>query len=116
MESIKVLVIKELAQDFLKPPRVTTINHELKITYDYEMDSGEYGEKCIFFEDLYDFRHTHENSVTPEMIDAAYNSIARITNSSWLNDNLIKNGYSHFLIYFDDFGAFEIIAKNYRVG
>ena len=115
MKSIKLAHIEDLAQDFLEPPRVYKTKNEVGIIYDYEMEFEGYGEKSIFFEDIYDFRHVREDEVTSEMIDAAYNSIAKITDSDWLTEEMHRNGYSHFLIYFDDYGAFEVVAKSFRV-
>lgn len=114
MKSIKLKFIEELAQEFLQAPRISRTNNGLSIVYDYEMDSGEYGEKSIFFEDVRDYRHIHEDDVKAEMIEAAYNSIVKIVDSDWLSNGMSKQGYNHFLIYFDDYGVFEVIAKSFN--
>jgi hypothetical protein len=36
-----------------------------------------------------------------------YNSIGRVTDSNWIPDDLRKEGYSHFIIYFDDYGTYD---------
>lgn len=114
MDMIKVATIQGLAQDFLKAPRITRKDSEIIITYDYEMESGEYSERNLYLEDVKDYRHIEENNTTAEIIEASYNSIARVIDSNWLNQNLSLKDYSHFIIYFDEYGAYEFIAKGFR--
>lgn len=114
MDILKLVDIKDLAQNFLRAPRISKIDDGLFITYDYEMDTGEYGEKSIIFENALDFRHISESDITPDMIKA-YNSIGVVVNSDWINDRLIAETHKHYIIYFDEYGAYEIIAKNFKL-
>ena len=113
MEIRKLLTIHDLAQNFLKAPRINNNEFGLSITYDYEMESGEYGEKTIFFEDVKDYRYTSESDVTKDILNA-YNAISEVVNSTWLSRETLGKGYKHYIIYFDEYGAYEIIAKSYR--
>lgn len=110
----KLLEIKELAQDFLRSPRVTKINDKLSITYDYELDSGDYSEKSIVFINVYDYRHIIEINVTPNMIEA-YNSICEVVDSTWECNEMNLRDLHHYNIYFDGFGAYEILAESYII-
>jgi hypothetical protein len=114
MEIIVLSKIDGLAQNFLDAPRVNIKNFELEIVYDFEMDSGEYGEKVVTFHDVQDYRHTEEKNVTVDMIKA-YNSIGEVTDSNWISAEKISQGYNHYIIYFDEYGAYEIVAKGFQV-
>ena len=111
---IKVAIIKDLAQNFLQAPRITKKGDQMIITYDYEMGSGEYSERNLYFDNVKDYRHTEENDVTAEIIEASYNSIAKVVDSNWINQDLLLKNYNHFIIYFDEYGAYEFVAKGFR--
>ena len=115
---MKILVlakIDELAQDFLKAPRIEKRNEtRLGLTIDYEVDSGEYSEKSIWFDGVRNFKHTPESKVTADMVHA-YNSICEVVDSDWVEDKLRKQGHKHYIIYFDGFGAFEINATSFQL-
>jgi hypothetical protein len=114
MNVIVLINIEGLAQNFLKAPRVSRNSTSLSIVYDYEMDSGAYGEKNISFEDVKDYRQVVESSVTPDMMKA-YNSIGEVADSSWLDHEMKSQGYKHYIIYFDEYGAYEILAKKFQL-
>lgn len=115
MDVIKIVSVQDLAQNFLRAPRMFKGKSDFHIIYDYEMDSGKYSEKTILFENAKDYRHVEEDDVTAEMIDAAYNSIVSLINSDWMDRALLPQGYNHYLIYFDGYGAFEVIAKSCQI-
>ena len=110
----KLIHIEGLAQNFLKAPRVVENGSVLYVLYDFEMDTGEYTEKSISFEGVKGYRHTEESRVSPEMIET-YNSIAEVVNSEWITYEMVSQGCKHYLIYFDDYGAYEVIAKSFRI-
>lgn len=105
--------IKELAQDFLKPPRVFHEANILSIIIDYETEKGTYSEKKIEFFDVADYRHIPEENTEPEVMEA-YNYICLVIDSEWLIEKNISNRYKHYMIYFDEYGTYEIIAKKYK--
>jgi hypothetical protein len=113
MEIIKIKNINELAQNFLKAHRVLENNNVLSITYDYEKGSGEYGEKSIYIKDTKGYRHVVESNITVDMINA-YNSIGVVVDSDWISNELQFQDYKHYIIYFDEYGAYEIIAKEFQ--
>ncbi len=103
------------AQDFLHSPRVSRSAADLQLLYDYELvETGGYGEKGIVFKDAKDYRHVIEADVTADMLDA-YNSVSEVVDSAWLTESLKSQGYKHYIIYFDEYGAYEVIAKNFRL-
>lgn len=114
MEIVVLKEIEGLAQNFLEAPRTLTKDSSLEIIYDYEMESGNYGEKSITFDGVEDYRHVDESNLVADMIKA-YNSIAEVIDSSWLSNELISRGYKHYIIYFDEYGAYEVLAKTYRL-
>lgn len=114
---MEIVILKEidgLAQNFLEAPRTLMKNSTLEILYDYEMDSGDYSEKRIIFDGVEDYRHVEESNLIADMIKA-YNSVAEVIDSNWLSNELISRGYKHYIIYFDEYGAYEAIAKTYRL-
>ncbi len=106
-------LIKELAQDFLESPRISLEADRLTLIIDYETDQGTYGEKKIVFFDVVKYRHISEENIKPETIEA-YNYICLVLDSEWLIEKNISNKYKHFMIYFDEYGIYEIIAKKYK--
>lgn len=114
---MEIIVLKEidgLAQNFLEAPRTLMENSTLEILYDYETNSGEYSEKSILFDGVEDYKHVDESNLTVDMIKA-YNSIAEVIDSTWLSNGLKSLGCKHYIIYFDGYGAYEIIAKAYSL-
>lgn len=114
MEFIKLFEIEELAQDFLRSPRVSKNNDELSITYDYELDTGDYGEKSIIFINVCGYHHVDENNVTTDMIEA-YNSICEVLESTWKCNEMNLRDLHHYIIYFDGYGGYEVLAKGYHI-
>ena len=112
MKIIKIAEIKELAQNFQASPGIWRNEAQLKMTIDYEVSSGGYSEKFIWFEDVQNFRHIRESEVTVDVIQA-YNSICEVVDSNWLEPKIREQGIKHYIIYFDGFGSYEIIAKNF---
>lgn len=110
---LKLNDIKELAQNFLNSPRIEKNDSGLYLIYDYEKDDGEYSEKTIFFKNVKGFRQILENNITVDMIKA-YNSVAVVIDSEWLTDEMYLQGFKHFIIYFEEYGAYEIIAKEFQ--
>jgi len=114
MQLNTVYIIKELAQDFMMSPKIheDINNNKLILTYDYEMDSGEYSLKNIIFNVTKEFIYTPDRKILPYMINA-YNCITEITNSPKIDNEKNNQGYKHFIIYFDGFGAYEFISKGF---
>ncbi len=106
-------LINELAQNFLKSPRIIQEANILSIIIDYEPNEGNYSEKKIVFFDVVDYRHISEENIKPEVMEA-YNYICLVLDSDWLIEKNISHKYKHFMIYFDEYGSYEIIAKKYK--
>ncbi len=109
----KLEFIKELAQNFLNSPRIILEANYLAIILDYETNEGTYSEKKIVFFDVVDYRHISEENIKPEVIEA-YNYVCLVSDSEWLREKYIPKKFKHFLIYFDEYGTYEVIAKKYK--
>ena len=112
MKIEKLIEIDGLAQNFLKAPRISIIETGLNLTYDFESTTGEYIERNIFFKNAKDYRHIKEKDVITDMIKV-YNSIGIVKNSEWLDEELKLQDYKHYIIYFDEYGVYEILAKEF---
>jgi hypothetical protein len=77
------------------------------------MESGQYGERSIYFDGVNDYRHVVESHVTLDMLKA-YNSVAQVVDSEWISNEMRSRGLKHYMIYFDEYGAYEIIANEFR--
>lgn len=109
----KLELIKELAQDFLESPRITFEGNILTIVIDYETEDGIYSEKKIIFYGSVENRHISEENIKPEVIEAS-NYICLVLDSEWLREKNISHKFKHFIIYFEEYGFYEIIAKRYE--
>ncbi|NTV90909.1 MAG: hypothetical protein HGA22_11225 [Clostridiales bacterium] len=114
----KVFHIKELAQEFNHLPIVEKKENDYLIKFDYESENGEYRWKGIAFKRAVEFKHTKEKE-TPVYMLEAYNAVAIVEKSKWIDECVMKNiipkgkEYIHYLIYFDGCGAYEFIAQNF---
>jgi hypothetical protein len=118
MQVSKVYIIKELAQDFVKDPQIKTIDNNAMLTYEYEGESGEIERRGITFQDVLASKYTSESDMEVYMVKA-YNAVSIVENSPWPNefgDSIVEQGYKHFIVYFDDFGAYEFLAQNFEKG
>jgi hypothetical protein len=121
MNIIKLHPIQELSQDFENAPVITRSMEDIHLIYKFEtIETGGYQEKMILFVDVKDFRfkndlQINEANTNPEIIHFAYNSIARIIDSDWLHEDQIIKNYFHFLVYFDEYGLYEFIAKDFKI-
>lgn len=107
------LKIKDLAQDFMKPPRFEKVLDSMNLYYDFETEDGSYGEKIIHFKGVKAFRYTLEEELCEFPIGAS-NSIGLVEDSEWLKRKSLEGIVKHFIIYFDGFGMYEFLAKDFE--
>lgn len=115
MKIIELFEIKELAQEFRHSPKIIKKDKDIVFMYDYETDTGAYKWTGLRFVDALSYKVTPNNRVELYMIDA-YNSVTVVKDSNWIKDfestkdeNVV---YSHYLVYFDDYGAYEFLAAD----
>lgn len=116
----KVYDIKELAQEFSEPPQIKTQGKDVILSYDFEQEDGAYGWKNITFVETISYKISKMSCVSQEALKS-YNCVSEVLKSNWLDE--IKDSYrgslpleyKHYLIFFDDYGAYEFIAKNLNV-
>jgi len=116
MQVEKVYIIKELAQDFVKDPQIKTTDNNAMLIYEYEGESGDTETKGIMFNDVLASKHTTEMGMEVYMVKA-YNAVSVVENSQWskeFGESITEQGYKHFIVYFDDFGAYEFLAKTFE--
>ena len=112
MDIIKKFDIKELAQDFMQPPKIERRDKDSILIFDYETDTGEYKWTGITFKDTIDEKYTKEKDVGEYMVKA-YNSVVEVKNSDWISQTIAQDSnYKHYLVYFDGYGAYEFICKD----
>jgi hypothetical protein len=117
LEIVKVCSIIPLAQDFMKRPVIMKMNGAEMLVFDYESDTGEYKLTGITFKDVITSRHTRQSQLELYMLEA-YNAVAIVKDSVWLSsfkETLEGKDFNHYLIYFDGYGAYEFIAKDFTV-
>lgn len=113
MEIRKIQIIYELAQEFMDAPRLISEEGNVILLIDYEKEKGGYSKKGIKFIDVKKYWHTPRKLVTIDMIKA-YNIIAEVVDTEIISKVEKEEGYKHYLIYFDEIGAYEFIAKEYE--
>lgn len=118
MDIIKLYEIKELAQEFMHPPKIERRGDDSVLMYDYETDTGEYEWTGITFKNTVKSKHTKDKEISEYMVKA-YNSVVEVKNSAWTNQTTFTNKssdlndmYKHYLVYFDGYGAYEFISTN----
>ncbi|WHY84546.1 hypothetical protein QNH39_18025 [Neobacillus novalis] len=117
MELVRIYKIKELAQEFNESPKIQTRGRDVILSYDYEQDTGEYAWKSIIFVETIAYRVSKMSCVGEDVLKS-YNSISEVKYSQWLNEikasyrGSQKFEYKHYLIFFDEYGTYEFIAKN----
>lgn len=120
MEIQEVYEIKELAQEFSEQPQIKIRGRDVILSYDFEQEDGEYGWKDITFVETISYKISKMSCVSEEALKS-YNSVSEVLQSSWLEE--VKGSYrgsqpfeyKHFLIFFDDYGTYEFIAKSLNV-
>lgn len=117
MEVIKVYSIDELSQEFMQSPKVEQRGADCFLMFDFETDTGEYQWTGVTFKDVVEWRITPDSAISEYMV-AAYNAVAIVESSEWLMGAYCgkQNSYSHFLVYFDGFGAYEFICTDFIKG
>lgn len=110
----KVLNIKHLAQDFQKCPYFMEHYGYVSLVFDYEDENtGKYLDAEIRFYNYDYYKHTSEyldgkKRSYDEKMSAAYNSLVIV------EDNSLNYEFSHYYIYFDDYGIYECIAQRFE--
>lgn len=116
MKLSKIYDIKYLAQDFIESPQIRIIDKNVVLIFDYEKESGEYAKTGIVFQDVLATRHILNSDVELYMIEA-YNVVAVVEASPWLREYSVAQGeYQHFIVYFDEYGAYEFLAADFAIG
>lgn len=116
MKLSTVYPIKQLAQEFMEAPQIKTIDRNAVLIYDYEKEAGGYAQTEITFKDVLATKYTRESDMELYMVEA-YNEVAVVEDSPWLKDfdgNIAESGYKHFIVFFDEYGVYQFIAKNFE--
>jgi hypothetical protein len=116
MKITEVYIIKELAQEFVRDPKIETVDNNAKLIYEYDGECGETETKGITFQDVLASKYTPQSGIELYMVEA-YNAVSVVDDSPWLTEfgvGIAEQGYKHFIVYFDDFGAYEFLAKNFE--
>lgn len=120
MRMQKIYDIKELAQEFSEQPQIKIQGKDVILSYDFEQEDGEYEWKNITFVETISYKISKMSCVSEEALKS-YNSVSEVLQSSWLEEiKYCFRGsqpfeYKHYLIFFDDYGTYEFIAKNLNV-
>ena len=103
-------------------PIITHRPGTVEVRYDYEDATGTVW-KVLSFSGVIATRFTPDESVLRYMI-RAYSSIAVVRDSDWWlelygrtvgRSEQMPNGLHHYVVYFDHYGCFEVLATNYDV-
>lgn len=108
--------IRQLAQDFIESPQIKKNDKNAVLVFDYEQESGSYAKTEIIFHDVLATKYTHESDMELYMVEA-YNEIAIVGDSPWLkefDDDIAESGYKHFIVYFEEYGVYQFIAKSFE--
>lgn len=118
----KLFDIKELAQEFMNAPKIEQNGEDVVLKYDYETDSGEYEWTGITFLNTIKYRHTKDSNISEYMMKA-YNAVAELKDSVWINEVIPNSNkentdiqFKHYLVYFDGYGAYEFISASVNQG
>jgi len=98
-------------------PEICLLREDLTVRYDVEGHIGPIW-TTIRFRATVALRVVPDAAVT-EVEASAYSRVCRINNSVWLDslrsntgrDGTLNEGLEHFIIFFDHYGAVEVIAK-----
>lgn len=120
MADVATTMVWELpcrSREFQALPTVTQQGSRLKITYDFETESGRYHQACITFEGVVACSFTSFESCSPDQV-AAYDRLIAIGESVWLGELRsrrvsIDHSARHYRIFFDDVGCYEVIASEF---
>ncbi|KLU74976.1 hypothetical protein [Clostridium botulinum] len=112
----KIKSIKGLSQEFDDSPQIVRQGRNIILKYDYEIENVGLGWHKITFTDVIASKLTKEICIELYMINA-YDAISMVIESEWLEyiqenyKGTQKFDYKHYLIYFEDHGCYEFIAK-----
>ncbi|HEY3423570.1 MAG TPA: hypothetical protein VGL27_02145 [Negativicutes bacterium] len=116
MKLSTVYPIKQLAQDFMESPQIKTVDKNAVLIFDYEKESGGYAQTEITFCDVLATKFIRESEMELYMVEA-YNEVAIVEDSPWIKefgDNIAESGYKHFIVFFDEYGVYQFIAKSFE--
>ncbi|PWK16241.1 hypothetical protein [Tumebacillus permanentifrigoris] len=121
MQLAKIFVIEHLSQDFTTPPTFSVGKNLLYLNYDYELETGGYAWTGLTFYEVIGYKKSYLPIVELRHI-SAYNSVCMEVTSPWLEE--AKQTYrdhepfefNHYVIFFEDFGCYEVLAKDVKQG
>jgi hypothetical protein len=116
MNITKLFNVKGMSQEFTQSPQLDRKGKNVILKYNYETETGEYALRGIVFSEVIACKITKAVCEKLYMIES-YDAVSIVNNSEWVNE--IKNdykgsetfSYNHYIIYFEDYGCYEFIAK-----
>lgn len=116
MKVEKLFEMEGASQEFNESPQVVNNGKSIILKYDKETENGKYTWTGITFKDAIACKITKIVCIEMYMIEA-YDTVCVIKDSKWANkvknaykgDNIFS--YKHYIIYFEDYGCYEFIAK-----
>lgn len=102
------------SQEFDQGPRLRQDpGDQLAIAYDFEGEDGTYAWEEILFTGVVAFRFTSARHSSVEQVEA-YDQLVRVSGSSWVDGvGDPPPGLAHYRIFFDDIGAYEVLATGF---
>lgn len=105
------------SQEFCDGPVVNEQPGRFELRYDFETDDGSYEWAAIVFDGLKASRFVEHSLCSPEQIKA-YDTLVEVRNSDWRaelsrNDETAFDNATLYRIYFDEVGAFEVLAASW---
>lgn len=109
------------SQEFVKSPGFIKDGKVLWLSFEQESPEGQYETRSVCFQSVVAYKFTSEYACEPWMTKA-YDRLLKLGNSFWL-DQFRSNyrgenpdGLKHFVVYFDGYGFYEVIAQEFSVG
>lgn len=110
MNALDVWQLPCMSQEFDQGPVIRQGFDEFTISYDFEVDSGEYLWEDLIFTGAVAFAFTAVQHCTQDQV-TAYDKLQEIESSEWIKELPDAPApLRHYRIFFDDFGCYEILA------
>lgn len=108
-----VWTLPHKSQEFIDGPAIQFKNDRLILAYDYETEHGAYAWSELTFLNTIAYCFTASRHCRVDQIQA-FDEVQEVGESSW-SENLthIDTKVSHFRIYFDEIGCYEILASQF---
>ena len=101
------------SQELMEGPELVHRSGEVVLRLDHEEPSGTYAWSSIIFRGAHALRFTAHASCTREQVQA-YDRLVVVPRSAWLLElRGAPEGATHYRIYLDDVGCYEIVATSF---